>query len=425
VSRPPSLRAIGVATLGVLAASTGAAGAPVPPWIAEGEVPPAPWARSVAPKAADDGGPGDMVLFGGPTRAGGRRGVTRAGATLPFFGAKRGSGCSGVWWLVGPLAWVCSDEAWLSGAPPEPRAPTPGEDGLRARYFFVRGDGASAYASLDSAQEGTADRELEGGWAVAAVQQRTAPGPSGTTQGFVLTTKGVWIALSDLSAARPSTFRGEALADGALDVAWVLADKASVWTEASTKHKPSGARVRFELVRVHEISGAMVRVDEAAWMQTRDLARPTLSTPPAEVTRPDERWVDVELASQTLVAYEGARPVYATLVSTGRPDSPTPTGAHRVWVKLEATDMDNVERGDLDAHYSMEDVPYTQFFEHGVALHGTYWHRDFGHTKSHGCVNLAPLDAKWLFAFTGPHLAAGWVAALPVPVDPGSVVRVR
>jgi lipoprotein-anchoring transpeptidase ErfK/SrfK len=166
-------------------------------------------------------------------------------------------------------------------------------------------------------------------------------------------------------------------------------------------------------------------------MLSHDLARPHLAPPPAEVTRPGERWIDVELATQTLVAYEGARPVYATLVSTGRgapgTEAATPPGVHRIWVKILASDMDNTERDDIEAHYSLEDVPYVQFFDHAVALHGTYWHRDFGHVKSHGCVNLAPLDARWLFDFTGPRLPAGWVAAYPVTqgIDPGTVVRVR
>jgi lipoprotein-anchoring transpeptidase ErfK/SrfK len=166
-------------------------------------------------------------------------------------------------------------------------------------------------------------------------------------------------------------------------------------------------------------------------MLSRDLARPHRAPPPAEVNHPDERWIDVELSSQTLVAYEGTRPVFATLVSTGRgpagTEAATPPGVHRIWVKLLASDMDNVERDDVDTHYSLEDVPYVQFFDHAVALHGTYWHRDFGHVKSHGCVNLAPLDARWLFDFTGPRLPAGWVAAYPAGqgVDPGTVVRVR
>jgi lipoprotein-anchoring transpeptidase ErfK/SrfK len=98
---------------------------------------------------------------------------------------------------------------------------------------------------------------------------------------------------------------------------------------------------------------------------------------------------------------------------------------HRIWVKLFTSDMGNAERDDLDAHYSLEDVPYVQFFDHAVGLHGTYWHHDFGHVKSHGCVNLAPLDARFLFEFTGPRLPTGWAAVYPTAVDPGTVVRVR
>ena len=87
--------------------------------------------------------------------------------------------------------------------------------------------------------------------------------------------------------------------------------------------------------------------------------------------------------------------------------------------------MSNVEREDRDAHYSLEDVPDVQFFDGAVALHGTYWHGDFGHPRSHGCVNLSPLDARWLFEFTEPHLPAGWNAAYPTRNDEGSIVRVR
>jgi len=77
------------------------------------------------------------------------------------------------------------------------------------------------------------------------------------------------------------------------------------------------------------------------------------------------------------------------------------------------------------AYYAIEDVPYVQYFAKGVGLHGAFWHRGFGHERSHGCVNLAPLDAQWLFAFTSPHLPAGWTAVLPTSIESGTLVRVR
>jgi lipoprotein-anchoring transpeptidase ErfK/SrfK len=165
----------------------------------------------------------------------------------------------------------------------------------------------------------------------------------------------------------------------------------------------------------------------AEWMLARDLVHPEVSDPPSEVTGPDERWIDVHLPSQTLVAYEGKTPVYATLVSTGRgaPNSITPVGVNRIWVKITTSTMDDIEREDVSKHYSMEDVPWVMFFNKSVALHGAFWHRDFGHVHSHGCVNLPPIDARWLYGWTSPHVPAGWNAAYPVDFEKGTVVRVR
>jgi hypothetical protein len=416
-----------VLTLAVtLAGASARADVPVPPWVAEGDVPPPAWAKSVSAAPGDRGDSSHLVLFAAPSRASDRRGVAATGATLPFFGTKRGSGCSGSWWLVGPLAWTCSDDADLLPADPvaPPRAVDAG--GLAAQYQFVGSGGTSGYPSLESAEVAEADRELEGGWAVAVVEQRNVKG-----ERWVRTSKGIWIAQRDLVPARPSLFRGEAVTEGRLDFAWVVADRAPVWSAPSAappKDKPKDVRPRFQLVRIREEQGPMVRVDDAAWMLTRDLARPSTAPAPIELSSPGDRWIDVEVATQTLVAYEGGRPAYATLVSTGRgpdPGNATPLGVHRIWVKLLASDMTNVEREDRDAHYSLEDVPYVQFFDGAVALHGTYWHGDFGHPRSHGCVNLSTLDARWLFDFTEPHLSPGWSASYPTSLDEGTIVRVR
>ena len=74
----------------------------------------------------------------------------------------------------------------------------------------------------------------------------------------------------------------------------------------------------------------------------------------------------------------------------------------------------------------MEDVPYVQFFDKAIALHGVFWHDDFGHVRSHGCVNLAPRDAARLFALhePPPHGAACRRSSR-ARIEPGTVVRVR
>jgi hypothetical protein len=400
----------------------------MPPWVDLDDVPLPAWANAVAPKK------GDMIVFDAPSQVASRRGVTQAGARLPLFGAKRGAGCRSRWLLVGPLAWVCSDSAELSADEPSAAGFPSGSDGLPYSYFFAGRDGANAYARLESAGEAAPDRELEGGWAVAIVEQRAAHGDR-----WGKTTKGQWISMRELFPSRPSMFRGEAAANGALDFAWVLPEHASV-SGAPNIGKPIGGRVRFERVGWHEekatAMGTMVRISAdgattAEWMLARDLAHPTLAPPPAEIggATTTERWIDVHLASQTLVAYEGARPVFATLVSSGRggpkSGSETPVGVHRIWVKIATSTMDNVERDDVGKHYSMEEVPYVQFFDKAVAIHGAYWHSGFGKVRSHGCVNVAPLDARWLFGFTGPRLPSGWAAAYPTKLELGTAVRVR
>jgi lipoprotein-anchoring transpeptidase ErfK/SrfK len=147
--------------------------------------------------------------------------------------------------------------------------------------------------------------------------------------------------------------------------------------------------------------------------------------PPSEIG-PTDRWIEVDLGTQALVAYEGRRPVYATLVSTGRvrdPDDPlrdmrTPTGVFRITSKHVSHTMD----GDhaVDGPYSIEDVPYVMYFQLAYALHSAFWHDGFGRPRSHGCVNLAPLDARWIFRFAGPPLPEHWHGVYPTPEQPGT-----
>ena len=139
-----------------------------------------------------------------------------------------------------------------------------------------------------------------------------------------------------------------------------------------------------------------------------------------------EKWIDVNLHRQTLVAFEGMTPVYATIVSSGRNEHETPAGL--VSHPREAHRLDH-GRGrrtrPADGPYSIEDVPYIQYFNGGYALHGAFWHAEFGHVKSHGCVNLAPWDAKALFGWTDPQLPEGWHAIMSTKDKPGSRVVVH
>jgi len=104
----------------------------------------------------------------------------------------------------------------------------------------------------------------------------------------------------------------------------------------------------------------------------------------------DVRWIDVDLSRQTLTAYAGQTPVRSTLVSTGLPRTPTPVGRYHIYVKFIRDDMSG-------PGYYLADVPYTMYFHRGYGIHGTYWHSNFGHPMSHGCINLPTEEAEWLF----------------------------
>ena len=136
-------------------------------------------------------------------------------------------------------------------------------------------------------------------------------------------------------------------------------------------------------------------------------------------TGKSERWIRVDLDRQTLTAYEADRPVFATLISSGAGEHVTPTGVFRLHAKHVATTM--ADDMAADGPYSIEDVPWTMYFLGGYALHAAFWHDKFGNRRSHGCVNLAPRDARWLFFWSAPDVPSGWHGAIAA-VGKGTVV---
>jgi len=107
---------------------------------------------------------------------------------------------------------------------------------------------------------------------------------------------------------------------------------------------------------------------------------------------PDERWFDINLSTQRMYAYDGDKLIKTFVVSTGLPGTPTVTGRFRVYVKYTSTLM-------TGPGYYLPNVPWTMYFYDGYGIHGTYWHNNFGHPMSHGCINMRNEDAQWAFGF--------------------------
>lgn len=144
----------------------------------------------------------------------------------------------------------------------------------------------------------------------------------------------------------------------------------------------------------------------------------------------NELWVDVELDQQSLMVLRGDALVYFTVVATGAAPKGTPKGIYNILGMYAFKNMQS--REGADDVYFVEDVPWTMVFKPAYALHAAYWHWGFGRTASHGCVNLAPKDAAWLFSHLEPKLPDGWRTILTPTADGPStskaastVVRIR
>ncbi|MBU1069656.1 L,D-transpeptidase [Myxococcota bacterium] len=174
------------------------------------------------------------------------------------------------------------------------------------------------------------------------------------------------------------------------------------------------------------------RLDKALFYRLKEgwiPARRVLSAWPAKKVPPGlapcEKWIEINVSMQTLVAYEGEEPVYMAPFSSGLKKYPTRYGIFRVWAKKAISDM--TSGMGATEKYSVDDVPWAMFFFLGQALHGAYWHTDFGNRRSHGCVNLTPIDAKWIYEWMEPAVPPGWLEVYvnedsPVP---GTTVVVR
>lgn len=363
------------------------------------------------------------------TPGSGKRGASNGGSRFLVFGTQHaGRGCRQQWVLIGPQAWLCAERTRWSARPANPVRIRATGTGLPYDYFFVGPDGTFGYATLTLAGEGIPDSQLEPGFAVAAERFRERLGES-----FARTTNGLWVPVRDLVPVRSSPFQGVHVSDdtGALpDVVWVVNNR------RGARRAPSGSVSRrlprltaLEVIDRQTHAGRQwLRTEEGDWVRRTDVAARTLGPWPDDL-RVGERWIDVDLENQVLTAFEGKRAVFATLVATGRgadgSATATPLGEHRVWVKLGTTDMTNLEDQAASQFYAMEAVPWVMFFKGGYGLHGAFWHDAFGTKRSHGCINLSPKDAAFLFGWTAPTLPAGWHAVHPTEFEAGTRVRVR
>lgn len=147
----------------------------------------------------------------------------------------------------------------------------------------------------------------------------------------------------------------------------------------------------YDTKRADGVDWNMIGPNE--WVEARVLAVTTPKTAPPEGVA-GNRWIDVDLAEQTLAVYEDNELVFATVIASGLEPFWTRPGLFQIYEKKETETMRNSDPTDF---YYLDNVPWTMYFDKARALHGAYWRTRFGYPQSHGCVNLSVGDAHWLF----------------------------
>lgn len=140
-------------------------------------------------------------------------------------------------------------------------------------------------------------------------------------------------------------------------------------------------------------------------------------------SRGEEKWIEISLNEQKLRAWEGNRLIMETPVSSGL-WAPTPIGNFSIWYKTRSQRMKGGSK-ELGTYYDLPNVPNNMFFYQGFAAHGAYWHNNFGHPMSHGCVNMPLSTAAQLFEWTGPIVSSDQGVVRVTPENPGTRVLVH
>lgn len=262
------------------------------------------------------------------------------------------------------------------------------DDALRLRRIPTSSE--QALLATGARPRGLVDRQMKGVFFLAV---------EGLSGAYLRTIRGRYVARADVELPPSTLLSGEALGRTRLPLAFVFGEDRPLFRIVGGELRQCGiarryARFHVDQVIAHE-DGPLVAGPDHVLLRRDDVRVATRRAPPAGIDG-DEKWMHVDLPEQILVAYEGQRPIFATLVSTGRDGHTTPTGLYHIRSKHVTTTMRGKDDGE--GWYEVEEVPWTMYYSRCYAIHGAYWHDGFGDVRSHGCTNLAPVDARWLFS---------------------------
>lgn len=365
-----------------------------------------------------------------PFADGARLGMIRGGAATTYESHVVNQDCATPWIEIPPRGFACVSVA------PTVAKKQKSKKGKKKRKrhikrrrpmigsYAIAAKGARFYRSLEAARDDGRSRPARGD-----MVRRSKTVELDDGRQFWRTQRGEYVEATFIRRLWGSKFRGVSLtADDAPALPFAFAvDRRRRRARIAVRAAPdSRARVVARLkarsvvaVGATSDDGEFVTIGDDRWVARADLRIVEVQEPPPEATG---RWADVDLPQQLVVVYDGVRPIFATLASTGRDSDPTPTGTFAVTRKKIRTTMAS-DRSKRQS-YSVA-VPWATYFDEGYAFHSAYWHDSFGFARSHGCVNLSPDDALTVYELLGPELPANWTVVYGHSSSPGSVVRVR
>jgi hypothetical protein len=216
---------------------------------------------------------------------------------------------------------------------------------------------------------------------------------------YYLTKSGGWVIGKGARVGEISNFQGRQFSSTPRNsFGWTFED-IPVLSGPGYNQPATGKRLTpFTLIQIYatqNVAGAdwnLIGVGQ--WVEARKVAQVSINTKPPDGSGNSTRWIDVNLAEQTIAVYDKNELVYATVIATGLQPFWTRPGLFKIYQRKITELMRNNDPSDF---YYLEDVPWTMYFDGPRALHGAYWRPRFGYPQSHGCVNLSVGDAHWLF----------------------------
>ncbi|MEW6401011.1 MAG: L,D-transpeptidase [Chloroflexota bacterium] len=296
---------------------------------------------------------------------------------------------------LGPSAYLTDLARLGMTIPPRPlpaARPDPGLTQLPFFYFHLEDDYVPIYSSPGEKGSGI-DQFMPGFVYVSYIDRMDAGGI------YYMMQNGGWIPGKGERISLPDLFPGLQFSSTPRNSFGWPFEQIPVFASPGYGSTPTGRQIlSYEVVQIYQTQPGDATTDwymigPNEWVEGRKVARVVVHTTPPEGSNAT-RWIEVDLAEQTLMVYDNYQLVYATVVATGLEPFWTRPGLFQIQVKKETETMRNNDPTDF---YYLDNVPWTMYFDGARALHGAYWRTRFGYPQSHGCVNLSVGDAHWLF----------------------------